>query len=214
VLPGVCVATGHQTGTLERALLAAADTHTDEAKAGFVKLLREMLRVGIEGVAGIHDDVALIEKRPKLIDDRSHRRAGLHHEDDDAGPLERGRQLAHLVRGDEGVTGPVVRHEAVRLLGRAVVDDDFVAVALDVAGEVRAHHAQPDESDGAHVRCVLSSGASRSRSPGDPTAMEHGYPMRLRVGRAAHRRRMGPMCPPGSLESPPAACRTSTPTTA
>ena len=37
-----------------------------------------------------------------------------------------------------------------RLLGRAVVDGDLMAVGSEVTGHGGAHHAEPDEGDGTH----------------------------------------------------------------
>jgi len=104
-------------------------------------------RVREVGVAGVDDDVALLEEGDELGDDGVRRSTGLHHDDDLARPRERGDEVSHRLGRDEVAVVTVVRDERRGLGVRAVVHRHRVAVSCEVAGEVAAHHRKPRDAD-------------------------------------------------------------------
>ena len=67
-LVGVLRAADHDRGAVERALLAAGDTHADEVQAVLGQRLLAADGVDEVRVAGVHDDVVLVQQRHELVD--------------------------------------------------------------------------------------------------------------------------------------------------
>jgi hypothetical protein len=144
---GLGRAAGHDRRPEQGALLAAGDADADEAQAALAQRLLAADRVLEVRVAAVDDDVALVEAVRELVDDRVGARAGLHHHDRRARPGERCDEAVEVLARDEPGLGMVL-HQLSRALGRPVEHRDGVALASrEVAGEVRAHHGQPDDSD-------------------------------------------------------------------
>jgi hypothetical protein len=61
-------------------------------------VIHAALGVLVIGVAGVNDDVALLEVREQLVGNRVHDRAGLDHEDDLTGSLEGVAERLEVVR--------------------------------------------------------------------------------------------------------------------
>ncbi|MNW59342.1 hypothetical protein D3C74_372530 [compost metagenome] len=119
-------------------------------------------RVGEVRVAGVDDDVALLEERDQLGDDGVRRAAGLDHDDDLAGTLERGDEVGHRLGRDEVAVVAVVGDERLGLGEGAVVHRDRVAVTSEVAGQVAAHDRESGDADlcaGCHLLCSSGVGA-------------------------------------------------------
>ena len=146
-LVGVLGAAHHDRRTVERALLAAGDTHPDEVQALLLQRLLPSQGVLEVRVARVDDDVALVEQRHELVDDGVGGLAGLDHDDDRARLLDAGDEVLHGLRADEVAVVTVLVEERRHPLGGAVVHRDRVSVPGDVAGEVAAHHGQPGEAD-------------------------------------------------------------------
>src|SRR5690348_2492543 len=66
--PSFLVAAGHNGGAKARAFLAARDASADEQDAFFGQLFRATVGVGIERVAAVDDDVALLEIGQHVLD--------------------------------------------------------------------------------------------------------------------------------------------------
>ena len=146
-LVGLGGATGHDRGAVQGALLAAGDPGADEVQSPLAQRLLAADGVVEVGVAAVDDDVALLEQLGELVDDRVGPGAGLDHDDRGARARERGDEVVDVLAGHEAGLGMLV-DERVGPLGRAVVDRDRVALpAGEVAGQVGAHHRQPDDAD-------------------------------------------------------------------
>ena len=139
---GVGVAARHDRRAVERTDLAAGDPDPGEADP----LLRQRLvpahGVAPVRVAGVGDDVALVEQRHELVDDGVGALAGLDHDDDPARALERVDEVLERAGDGEVALVAVLLDERLGLARRAVVDGDPDAVAGEVAGEVAAHHRE------------------------------------------------------------------------
>ena len=81
-LVGLRGAAGHDRRAEQRALLAARDAGADEVQALLAQRGLAADRVREVRVAGVDDDVALLEERHELVDDRVRGAAGLDHDDD------------------------------------------------------------------------------------------------------------------------------------
>ena len=66
-------------------------------------------------VAAVDDDVARLEQRGELVDDRVGGLAGLHHDDDGARPLERGDEVLEALGRDEVALVAVLVEQALHL---------------------------------------------------------------------------------------------------
>ena len=134
-------------GPFERALLAAGDAGADEVQAALAHRLLAADRVGVERVAAVDDDVALVHHAGEFVDDGVGRVAGLDHDQHPARFLERRDEFVHRLGADELALGAVVRKQRIGFGDRAIVQCDGVAVAREVAGDVGAHHGQPGNAD-------------------------------------------------------------------
>ncbi len=150
-------------GPLQRAFLAAGDTHADEVDAGLADRLLAADRVGEQGVAAVDDDVARLEHAQERVDDGIRRAARLDHDDRRAGLRQVSGELLVRERGDELGLG-VLGDEFVGLGAAAVEHRDRVALAAgEVAGEVRPHHREADDAD-VRRRGARPRGTRRRRS--------------------------------------------------
>ena len=93
-------------------------------------------------VAAVDDRVARLEVLEQLGDLGLGRVAGRDHDPDGPRRLELRDELLDRERRDRALAG-----DLLRLLRRPVVGDDLVAVAEQAADHVRAHPAEPDETD-------------------------------------------------------------------
>ena len=93
------------------------------------------------GVAAVDDDVARGQPRQQLLDGLVHRRAGRHHEPDNA----REAQLFDEIAEGIDAHGALVDHSLDRF-GAAIVADDPMTAAHQPFGHVGAHAAQPDHA--------------------------------------------------------------------
>ena len=98
---GVALAAGHDARPEQRALLAAGDAGADEAQPALAALGRAPARVEEVRVAGVDDDVVVVEQRSQIADHAVHGRARLDHHDDPARALERGDELLERFRRGE-----------------------------------------------------------------------------------------------------------------
>ena len=150
--PRLVRAAGHDRGAEQGALLAAGDAGADEVDAGLAHRLLAADGVGEQGVAAVDDDVARLEHLHERVDDGVGGAAGLDHDDRGAGLLQRRRELLVGGRRDELRLG-VLGEQRLGLRVAAVVHRHRVAfTAGEVAGQIRAHHRQSDDTD---VRCRL-----------------------------------------------------------
>ncbi len=185
LLVRLAVPARHQRRPPQRTLLAARDAGADEVEALCLQSLLAPLRVHEVGVAAVDDDVAGFEEGLDLVDSPIDGVAGLHEQDDLARTFQRLHELLGRVRADE-LPAPVLLHEGRDAVGlvlarRAVVDGHGVAVALDVARQVLAHHGEADHADVRGLRCLfrcrhclLSSLLKTSTKP--PSRLRRGRP--------------------------------------
>jgi hypothetical protein len=141
------VAAGHDARPEQRALLAAGHPDAHEPQAAPGELGRAALGVREVGVAGVDDDVALVEQGRQLRDHGVDGQSRLDHHDDAARPLQRRDEvLQRLGRGERAL--PAVQlHELGRAGGGAVVHRHRHPASGDVAGEVRPHHRESRDTD-------------------------------------------------------------------
>lgn len=145
--PGLGRAAGHDRGAEQGTLLTAGDAGADEVDARLAHGLLAADRIGEESVASVDDDVARLEDLGEGVDDGVGAAPGLHHDDGGARLLQGGGELGVVLRGDEAGFG-VLGEEGLGLLVGAVVDSDRVALATgEVAGQVRPHDGESDDSD-------------------------------------------------------------------
>ena len=146
-LVGLLRTAGHDRRTVQGTLLAAGDTDAHEVQA----LLGEgrLAAAGVleMGVAGVDDDVALVQQGDELVDDGVHGGARLDHDEHPARHGEGLHELGERLRRHERALVTVLGHELVRAGPAAVVQGHRVAVAGEVAREVRAHHRQARDAD-------------------------------------------------------------------
>ena len=94
--PRFGAAAGHHRRAETRAFFAARNAGADIHQAFALQILGAADGVGEMRIAAIDDDVAGLEMRQHQLDKFVHRRAGLHHQHDFAGPLQ---QAGHLFDG-------------------------------------------------------------------------------------------------------------------
>ena len=148
----------HDRGAIERALLTAGDARADEAQPLGLAIGLAAARVGEVRVAGVDDDVALVEQRLQRFDHAVDRRPGLDHDDDAARALEGGDELLQRLGTREVALGGELGQKLLRLGGRPIVDGNRHAAARDVAREVGPHDGEPGDPDLAHVAETLVDG--------------------------------------------------------
>jgi hypothetical protein len=136
---------------VQGALLAAGHAGADEVQPVLAQRLLAAAGVGVVRVAAVDHDVARLQQRHQLVDDRVGRPAGLHHHDDRPGPLQRGDEVGHRLAGQERALVAVLGHQAAGALDRPVVQRDREAVPGEIAGQVAPHDRQPGHPD---LRCA------------------------------------------------------------
>ena len=139
--------TRHDGRPPQGALLAAGDACAHEVQAALGRPLLAADRVGEQRVAAVDDDVALVHERGELFHDGIRRGARLHHDDGHAGCAQGCDEVLQGRGGNEGRLLAVLGHELIGAGGGAVEDGCRVAVAGQVAGQVRSHHAQSVHAD-------------------------------------------------------------------
>ena len=110
--------------------------------------LRAPARVDEVRVAGVDDDVALVEQRREVVDHAVDGRARLDHDDDPARPLERRDERPRSTRCP--VNAPSSPNSSTKSRVFAAVRLWTAighAAAGDVAREVRPHHGEPGDAD-------------------------------------------------------------------
>ena len=137
----------HDRRALERADLAPGDAGPDEVEA--VLAQRRLAAAGVleVGVAAVDDDVALLEERDELVDDRVGGIARLDHDDDPARLLQRGDEVLGRARTARTCPRRRSRGPGRRPALRAVVQRDGMPVTGEVAGEVAAHDGETGDAD-------------------------------------------------------------------
>ena len=112
-------------------------------------------------------DIAFLEKRHELVDDRVHRCAGLDHDHRLARALQRADKLLHRARRAECFSLRFSRGEFIGDFSRPVEDSDLKALRFHVEDEIFAHHSETDEADitliRVHFKYLLNSSPCRSR---------------------------------------------------
>jgi hypothetical protein len=164
-------------GPCRAPVLAARHAGAHEAEPGAGEIVGASVGVDEVGVAAVDQDVSLLQVRAQVRDHAVHGGAGRHHHQDAARPLEHLHQpLGTVHAGDRLALGRALE-ETFRLLGVEVVTRDREALALDVQGQVAAHHAEAD-----HTHLVAHVARSAPRLYGSIAP-----PRRNRVGRARSR---------------------------
>ena len=78
--PRFARAAGHERRAFERAFFAAGNTAADKVKTASFEIFAAPLRVGEKRIAAVDNDVAFLQERRELADDRIDRRAGFDHD--------------------------------------------------------------------------------------------------------------------------------------
>ena len=120
--------TGHERRTLERALFAAGNAAADKVNPPPFEVLAAPLRVGEKRVAAVDDDIAFLEERHELIDDRVDRRAGLDHDHRFARPLQGADKFLHRRRRLNVFSFGAIGGKLLRHGGRAIENRDREAL--------------------------------------------------------------------------------------
>ena len=152
-LVGLGRAAGHDRRAVERALFAAGDAGADEVQATIADRLLAADGVGVERVAAVDDDVAFLHRVGELVDDGVGRVARLDHDQHAPRLLQRGEEFRDRLAAHEVALRTVLGQQRVGLGDRPVVQRHGVAVAGEVARDVRAHDGQAGDSD---LRCADS----------------------------------------------------------
>ena len=145
-LPGGGRAAGHDGRAFARAFLAAGHAGADEAETEVAEPFVAAFGVGVERVAAVDDDVALVEQRDELLDHGIHRTAGLDHDHDLARGGEGLDELLERLRADELFAG-MGGDEFVGDRGGAVVNRDLEAAGFHIENEILAHDGQTNQSE-------------------------------------------------------------------
>ena len=103
--------------------------------------------VGVQGIAAVDDDVAVIHGIGELVNDGVGGVSCLDHDDGAAGFFEGGYEIGDGFGRDEVAFGAVVSHKIVGFFRAAVIDRDGVAIACEVACEVGSHDGESDDAD-------------------------------------------------------------------
>jgi hypothetical protein len=99
------------------------------------------------GVAAVDDDVALLEQRHQLVDDRVGAFPRLDHHDDAAGFLEGCDELLEGRAGHEAPLGAELADQVVDPALSAVVERHGMPVTSEVARQVTAHDRKAGDAD-------------------------------------------------------------------
>ena len=159
---GLGGAAGHDRGAVECPFLASGDPHAHEVQPALTQGDLAAPGVGVERVAGIDDDVTGLHEGSELLDDRLGGRSGLNHDDGHARRAQRGHKVLQVGCGHEVTFGAVAFDEPLGAGQRAVEDGHRVAMTSQVAGQVRPHHPQPEDTE---VGCGRCGGEAGHESP-------------------------------------------------
>ena len=146
-LVGVDGTAGHDGGAVERPLLASGDAHAHEVQSALTQGLLTAPGVGVERVAGVDDDVAGLHEDGEFLDDLLGGRSSLNHDDGHARSAQGVDEILQVGRGHEVALGAVAIDEPLGAGESAVEDRDRVTVTSQVAGKVRPHHPQPEDTE-------------------------------------------------------------------
>ncbi len=137
-LISLLTAAGHDGGAKTSAFLAPRDAGAEEVKTFLGQLGLAALGVFEPRIAAVDDDVALGQKGLEDFNGVIHRVAGLHHQHDAAGGLERINEIFQGMGADK-FFALVHFHERRHAVAPKVDDRHRKAVVLNVHGQVRAH---------------------------------------------------------------------------
>ena len=144
---------GHDRGAEQGALLSPGDAHAHEVQAALAQGLLPAAGVGVEGVAGIDDDVARLHEGGELLDHGLSGGSGLHHDDGHAWGAQGGDEVLQVAGGYEVALGAVALHEPLGTGQGAVEHRHRVPVAGEVARQVGPHHPQSEHAEVCRGRC-------------------------------------------------------------
>ena len=99
------------------------------------------------GVSAVDDYVALVEQGDQLLDEVVDGLAGLDHQEDLAGALERSHEVLEAVRPVDVLALAASFDESVDLFYGTVEYTDVEAFAFHIEDQVLAHDGKTDESD-------------------------------------------------------------------
>ena len=123
----------------------------------FLERFFAALRVGPERIAAVNDDVAGLEQRDELIDDRIHGRACFHHDLCAARAFECADEIFECLRENKVFSFSAPGFKRVNDARGAVENGDVKAARFHVQDEVFAHHGEANQADvtSAHSGVVL-----------------------------------------------------------
>ncbi len=145
-VPGGKRAAGHDGGAFARTFFTTGNAGADETQAFFREVGITALGIGVEGVAAIDDDIALVEKWNELFDHRINRTAGFDHDLDFARSGEGLHEFFQSFGADQFHAG-MSCDEFIGGGGGAVVNADLEAAGFYIENEILAHDGQSDKSE-------------------------------------------------------------------
>ena len=170
---------GIMLGPFRRPFLAAGDARADVQQPLRLDVLRPPLGIAEVGIAAVDDHVARRQQRNQLLDELVDGRARLDHQHHLARRGQAADQLLQRVAAAEALAlgrGPAMKSST--LLAVRLNTATREAAALDVQGQVLAHHRQADQAEitlfvmdlHSQVSVVKLQGGSRSRGDQDRNA--------------------------------------------
>ena len=92
---------GHDARSVTRAFFATRHAHAEELDAFRRQVAGAHIRVFEVGVASINDEIALVQVRQQILDDRIHRSAGGHQHHDRARFAKQCNEIRDVRRADD-----------------------------------------------------------------------------------------------------------------
>ncbi len=144
--PGARRPAGHQAGALQGAFFPARHPATAIQQTGVFDGLGPAFGVDVIGVSAVDDDVAGLTQRDQGFDDRVDRGAGLNQQHQLARPFDGLDEILDRVGADKVLACGASFDQLVDFGGCAVVHGHLITAALDVLGQVLAHHGQSNQT--------------------------------------------------------------------
>ena len=144
-IPGGKRSAGHDCRSLASAFLTAGNAGSDETQAFFRKVRIATLGIGVERIAAVDDDIALVEQGDQLFDHRINRCSGLDHDLDFPRGGERLHEFLERFRTDEFFAG-MRGDEFIGGGGGAIEHADLETARFHIENKILAHDGQSDKS--------------------------------------------------------------------
>ncbi len=111
------------------------------------EILLAALRIGPKRIAAVDDDIAGLQKRDELLNDRIHRRSRLDHDLRFPRTLERSDKFLQGFGGDELFAFATSLRKLLGYRRGPIIDGNGETLALHVENEVFAHYGKANQAD-------------------------------------------------------------------